>query len=59
MQAIVPEIEVANAKPLNFIGKIKIVFNIIFKINDKNDILVGVTVSLRAKKHDCNILFKP
>ena len=54
-----PEIEVAKARPPIFSGNINSAFRIIFINKAKPAILVGVTVSLSAKKQDCKILVPP
>ena len=56
---IIPEIEVAKANPPILSGNINSAFRTIFINRAKPAILVGVTVSLRAKKQDCNILVPP
>ncbi len=56
---IIPEIEVAKARPLNFIGNIRAMLRTIFIIKEITDTFAGVSVSLRAKKQDCRILVVP
>jgi hypothetical protein len=56
---IMPEMEVARARPEIFKGNISTVFKIILRTSARNAILVGVIVSLSAKKQDCRILFAP
>ena len=56
---IIPEIEVAKASPPILSGNINSAFKIIFKPKARPAIFVGVTVSLRAKKQDCNIFEPP
>ena len=56
---IIPEIEVAKARPLNFIGNISAALSTIFITKETADTFAGVSVSLRAKKQDCRILVVP
>jgi hypothetical protein len=56
---ITPEMEVAKARPPILSGNIKIKLKIIFNPKTKPAILVGVSVSLSAKKQLCNILVPP
>lgn len=56
---IMPEIEVAKARPPIFSGNISKEFKIIFRTKARAATFVGVTVSLRLKKQDCNILVAP
>ena len=56
---IIPDIDVAKARPASFKGNMSIVFKTIFRIKLKDAIFVGVTVSFKAKKQDCNIFLPP
>ncbi len=58
-KVIMPEMEVARAKPPNFIGNISIELRIMFIIKAKVETFAGVAVSFKAKKQDCNILVEP
>jgi hypothetical protein len=56
---IIPDIEVARAKPATFRGNISIILSMIFTTNVTSEILAGVAVSLSAKKQHWEILFAP
>ena len=58
-KVIIPEMDVDKARPPIFSGNIKIELNTIFITKAKNAIFAGVSVSLRAKKQDCNIFVPP
>ena len=54
-KATIPDIELAKAIPLTLSGNIRKEIRIIFNPKLIAAILVGVIVSLRLKKQDCNI----
>ena len=56
---MIPEMEVARARPLNFIGYIRTELRIIFIAKANAVILVGVTVSLSAKNPQLNMRVAP
>ena len=58
-KVFIPDIEVARANPLSFMGNIRIAFKTILTIKAINDTFAGVLVSFKAKKQDCKILVAP
>jgi hypothetical protein len=55
----IPDIEVAKAIPPILKGNMNIEFRTIFVTKARNEIFMGVTVSLSAKKQDCRTLVAP
>lgn len=55
----IPDNDVAKAIPAIFNGYIKTMMKITFNNRERAAILVGVTVSFKLKKQDCNILVAP
>jgi len=56
---IIPEMDVAKARPAIFMGNISRELKRILRMRAKKEIFAGVSVSLSAKKQACNTRVEP